>query len=177
MIVIDPTYFEGEIYLPMLQNCSGYSESIQTLNTQRLEWFINKYEYVYLVKLLGKSLTEKFISEIKNNSPDQMWVDIKNHLIFQNDSFKASPIANYCYYRVIRNSSSITSMKGEERAKSDYSDSVSANPKLINAYNNMCAMTLSFLNWFNPDTYKEYMTNLSGMDLCEITEMINSFNI
>lgn len=168
---LDSTYFTGELYLPQLElnpTVVGVASRIQTVNENSLEWYIAKYEYEFLINLLGYKLAKAYIDNIKDANffdfklsiifSDERWPFIHNLIYTSRDDFKFSPAANYVYYWLCRRSRSQLSGKGEIRAEVYESLVVNDANKLVKVWNDMCR-EVHFIrckikeNW---DDYKQY---------------------
>jgi len=182
MILIDETYFTGELSLPNITaargNASGVNMALQTVGESNLGVFADKYIVDYLVRLFGRKFALKFLDEIVQPAPLQMWLDVKDQLIKEFHSYKASPVANYVYYMVSRAAVTKTTMSGEKKPKSDFAYNVSNSDKLIRAWNEMVDMTVPIVKWFceKYDTYTDY-ADCEGRNVCSITQKINEFGI
>ena len=159
-MLIDSTYFIGEINLPGLQN-----EVVE----ESLNSFIQKYESYYLQRSLGYSLMKSFLAGLEADEPEQKWVDLRDGAEFEgcrgldkwtgfiNDG-KQSPIANYVYYYFMRDAATLTSGIGEVKPTGENSSNASGAVKMMRAYNQMCEQT-ALLHEFllaNKDVYTEF---------------------
>ena len=184
MILIDSSYFVGELALPNIPvngggASGGVALALQTAGENNLDVFVDKYVVDYLKRLLGKELATTFLEEIEKPSPAQIWIDIKNELLIEVYSYKASPLANYVYFMVSRDAVTKTTMAGEADPDFDFARNVKNNHKLINAWNGMCDMTIIIARWLceNREVYKDYAGCFTGRDICSITKYINRFGI
>jgi hypothetical protein len=166
MIVLDNTYFQGELYLAGLSKGSdsvGVARQVQAANENSLDWFINKYEIDFLNKLLGKKLAASFISGLAKSPVDPIWDAMKNALIDVSGKFKYSPIANYVYYYISTTGRTQTTMKGEVIQKQDHAENVDNSDKLISVWNDMYDKVNDFYDYFlfpNRDKYNEYSESI-----------------
>ena len=145
-MIIDKTYFIGEINIPGLQ-----STDVQA----KLNVFINKYESEYLELALGYSFAKLFAAGLAADTPPTKWTDLKDGAEYENadgitkkwkglsNSMKNSPIANYVYYWHTRDNATYTAPMGEVKGKSENSVSTSGAIKQMRAYNAMVDMTRS----------------------------------
>jgi len=102
MALIDSTYLTGELYIA--NTASG--PVADTLGT-----FIEKYSRELLNKVLGIEMRQSFLSGLEAASPEQRWLDLRDGLGFAtnggdlewvgfaNSQLKASPIANYVFFK------------------------------------------------------------------------------
>lgn len=139
-MIIDYTYFRGEITIAQLSQAS-VREDLQLL--------INKYEQRYLKQLLGLDMYNAFMAGIDPISgADQKWLNILQGVEyehngntyewigFEND-LKESPIANYVYYKYITKEVELTTGIGQVVPKAENAVIASAVPKLTRAWNEM----------------------------------------
>ena len=187
MILIDGTYFTGELSLPNIPSTShvdvqdGVSLALQTVGENNLEHFIDKYVIDYLIRLLGRELAVTFIEEIETVSPEQIWLDLKDHLITEFRSYKSSPLANYTYCMVSRDAVTRTMTGGEADPEFDFAKNASNELKIEKAWSDMADMTMPVVEWLcEKDTVREleaYSKSCSGKDIRSITRKINQFGI
>jgi hypothetical protein len=184
MILIDGTYFIGELSLPNLPVTGGVAESgtalaLQTAGENNLDVFIERYVTDYLVRLMGSELAHKFLQEIDRPSPDQIWLDIKNQLLTHFGSHKASPLANYVYFMVMRDATTKTTQGGEADPDFDFAQNVSNRYKYVNAWNWMADMTAHIERWLreNADTYREYAGRCTGKNVLSIICKIDKYDL
>ena len=184
MILIDETYFVGNITLPNLSTlppvpaASGVALAIQTVGENNLDAYINIYVPKYLILLFGRKLASKLLEELEGSNPDQIWLDIKDQLLITTGSYKASPLANYVYYWVRRNGESKTTQGGEADPTFGFATNTANRRKIVTAWGDMVDMTRDIDAWYcaNRDTYKEYAC-CRGRDICDITTYINEFGL
>lgn len=138
-MLINRTYFVGELNI--------------TPKDETLDWFINKYEPEFLSHALGVKLYADFKSAI-NASPSpvlsQIWIDIRDGVEYENRLFRTvrwdglvqagprSPIANYVYFKYMKNAASQTTSMGEKIGAAENATHVHNNEKMISAWNEMC---------------------------------------
>ena len=185
MILIDRTYFVGELSLPNIPATTGGGASggvamaLQTVGENNLDVFVDKYVIDYLIRLLGKELAQAFLEEIEKPTPDQIWTDLKSQLLIKFGSYNRSPLANYVYFMVSRDAVTKTTTGGEADPEFDFAKNVSNNNKLIKAWNDMADMTIPIKRWIceYADDYKDFMGCSSGRNICSIIQRINEFGI
>ncbi|MCL1942622.1 MAG: hypothetical protein FWF54_03610 [Candidatus Azobacteroides sp.] len=179
MIIIDNSYFQGELYLPDLEYriSDDVAAALQIVGENNLGWFADKYEYEYLVKLLGKSFADAFIKGLKDDPADKKWSDLKDHLIIDTGENRYSPIANYIYYWVMRSGKTKTAVTGEKVGKSSYTSTAYIGDKVVKAWNDMADMSVGFLVWLkkNNKPYEEYQTG--NPDWRDILSKINTIGL
>lgn len=172
---LDNTYFQGELTIPNLKfrdiDVVGVAAMIQVTGENTLEWFIEKYEGECLERILGKEMYNHFIEGVKEENED--WLALKDEIFIKKDRFGYSPVANYVYYHLSRDSRSQTSLVGEVRAKIDHTDIVSDSSKLVKAWNGIEKM-VEKIHRFIRDNEDKY----GKLDTCHRWfKPINSFNL
>lgn len=185
MILIDETYFKGELSLPNIPMSSvdvassGVALALQSVGENNLSTFAYKYIVDYLIRLFGRELTELFLTEIVKESPDEIWSNLKKQLLIEIGPYKASPLANYVYYWLMRDARTKTTQGGEADPRFDNAENVNNNQKMVKAWNDMVSMTCSIQKWYckNIDAYKEYTGCQTGRNVCSITQHINTYNL
>lgn len=162
MIILDNTYFQGELYLPNLKKTSstvGVAAMLQAVGENTLEWFIDKYELEFLYQILGRKLTESFVKGLKEDPQDEIWINLKKALVVESESFKYSPIANYVFFFISRRGRTQTTINGEVKGTQSFAENVDDSDKLSKVWNDMCYQASFFKNNFllpNWFIYKEY---------------------
>ena len=183
MFLIDSSYFTDELTLPNIPvqeaASDGVALALQTVGENNLDAFANKYIVEYLICMFGRELTIKFIEEIKKPTPDTIWTNLKNQLLIEIDSYKASPLANYVYYWVRRAGESKLTQGGVTDPDFDFAQNVSDRRAVATVWNDMVRMTKAIDKWFrkNIEDYKDYYGDLIGRDIYSITGKINEFGI
>jgi len=184
MILIDETYFVGELSLPNIRTSGagvsvGVDLALQTVGENDLDVFVDKYVIDYLVRLFGREFTQTFLDEIAATTPDPIWLNVRKQLLIKYGPYNYSPLANYVYFHLTRNAVTKTTQAGEADPKFEYAENASVSDNLITAWNDMTRMTLVIVKWFNEhfDDYKGYLKKASGRDVCSLTKFINKFGI
>lgn len=185
MLLIDKTYFKGELSLPNIpimisdEINYGVKEALQSVGEKDLNTFVDKYVTDYLIRLFGRELTEKFLSEIITEIPAEIWDNLKKQLLIEIGPYKASPLANYVYYWLMRDARTKTTQAGESDSNFDNAENVNNNYKLVKAWNDMANMTCTINKWFckNIQYYEEYMGCYTDRNVYSITQNINTFGI
>lgn len=160
--MIDYTFFQDGLLMVdgalALATPSPTHEAI----SNRIQWFVERYEPEYMCKLLGEELYNDFLS----NKETDKWNGFKKLLV--NETAKASPIANYVYFYLVRESQSTATING---VKSDGDKNiVSPQSKMVSAWNDMVKENRKLYNWL----CKEFH-NIQTDE--ELLETINCFNI
>ncbi len=99
---INATYFYGELTI-------GQNGALEV--SDELMLFVNKYEPLFLLQLMGKSLYEAFYTGMQAQNPEQRWLDIAHGKHFTLDALKVKYTVKYCnQYKilVVPDSNSIT---------------------------------------------------------------------
>lgn len=185
MILIDETYFKGELSLPNIplsssdEVSSGVALALQSVGEKDLSIFVDKYVVDYLIRLVGRELTETFLTEIAKEIPGEIWSNLKKQLLIEIRRYKASPLANYVYYWLMRDARTKTTQGGETDPKFDNAENVNNNQKMVKAWNEMVRMTCIIQKWYceNIEVYKEYIGCQTGRNVCSITQHINTYNL
>lgn len=186
MILIDQTYFKGELSLPILsvsnpcdEELDGVALALQTVGENNLDGFVDKYVTDYLVRLMGLELTQTFLAEIETDSPAQIWTNLQKQLLIQFGTYKTSPLANYVYYWLMRDARTKTTTAGEADAEFDNAKNVNNQYKLVKAWNDMANTTLRIQRWLcqNKAIYAEYAADCTDRNICSLTMYINTFGL
>ncbi len=176
MIILDSSYFQGELHIAGLAKRStsvGVSAMIQAVNENTLEWYAAKYEVEFLNNVLGRKLADNFINGLNDGG---IWDDLKDALIAQSGGFYFSPIANYVYFYLNRRGRTQTTMKGEVKATQDHAVNVDDSDKLTKIWNDMYYDVKDFYSNFlrpNWNNYKSYADRFP----CNDFETINALDV
>lgn len=162
-MLIDHTYFKGEIELPGLALRSneaklvGLERKLQTVGENKFDDFIAIYEPDFLKKLLGYELYKNFCIGISSDTPLGIWCDLKEQLT-HSKSDRISPIAYYVYLFIKANGRSKTTPKGEKKVNASFTDAVDDSFKIQRTSLRLHQMVHEFYRWLkdNWDVYKEY---------------------
>ena len=185
---LDKTYFQGDLYLPNLgikdctasndgANPSGVELMIQSVGENTLDWFVEKYEREFLVRLLGKPLYDAFVAGMKEESQDDRWMKLKDVIYEKSGSFSFSPAANYVFYWISRRGRTQTSINGEVRGEEDHVKIAWDADKLVKAWNDMLPM-IDVVYDFIENNRADYEDYLADFDcVCRRFKPINSLNI
>jgi hypothetical protein len=183
MSLINNTYFIANLDLPGKGNAGV---------TELLNIMIGRYEPELLQKALGYGFAKLFTDAIAAATEQaplaQRWIDLrdgKEYVVdgrtfkwkgFADSTLKISLIANYVYYKYRKYTATLTDNIGESKPKSINADSVSANQKMVDAWNGMVEMLYSLYHFLdnNADTYPEYDGSLTDI---YILQNINTFGL
>ena len=180
-------YFQGELYLPNLTRSAGtvgVASVLQVIGAGTLEWYIDRYEKEFLSKLLGDKLAENLMEAYSEypvltadgypvvdgvqdlvfagQGENQIWVDLYHEIFRQwNDSY-FSPAANYVYYWICRRGRTQTSMNGEVRGLSDFTEVAADTNKLVKVWNDMLPM-VARVRGFVMDHGEDYIPYSDGL--------------
>ena len=155
-MLITVNNFVGEIAIGQAEN------SVIAAN---IELFINKYEPMFLMKLLGKDLYNEFNDGLTLNPVPEKWNTLKNKVMY--------PCANYIYCYYMRNKASETNGFGETLPESENSQRVSPVQKIVRAWNEMVDINNAIkCELINNDAYPNYKYCCS-----DIFNKTNSFGI
>ncbi len=184
MLLIDSTYFNGNLSLPNIPVLEasaddGVAMAIQTVGENNLNVFVDKYVVDYLIQLFGKDLTTAFIAGLDEDPVPEIWENLKRQLLIKIHTQKTSPLANYVYYWLMRDAITKTTQAGEVRPKLDGAQNAEVKRKLVSAWNEMVEMNGHVINWFfaNRNDYEDYIGQASGADIKNLTAPINTMNI
>jgi len=182
-MLIDSTYFTGELSLPAIKEDSGKTGSdaiLEKFNNRELNAFIEKYERQFLELLFGESFTDSFYSglNLPDDDPDkEIWNVLKNKLCIKRELSKKSPIANYVYRFYLLYLRDNTTNTGIKKSKATFANNVVDTRKLVSSWNNMVEFNKKFMKWFikNFDTYKSYWNG--HITNCDLLTPVNSMNL
>lgn len=140
-MIIDYTFFQDGLLMVDGAMALATPSPTNKAIAGRIESYINQYEPEYLSKLLGEELYNDFLS----NEDSERWEAFKKLIVKEDGLFKTSPIANYVYFFLVRDSQSKATVNG---VKSDGDENlVSAGAKLVSAWNNMVFENRKIYMW------------------------------
>lgn len=158
-MVLTPSIFEGELSIGQLEE-PDVAATVQ--------WFINKYEPLYLAKLLGERLATALYEALKEAQPAQRFLDLAE---------KVKPLlAGYVYFYCRRDSETQSAGVSEVEAQTENARSVTASYKMVRAWNEAATAARQFRSWIDVSVYPEY----DGAITCgnaDMYELKNSFGI
>lgn len=160
-MILDNSYFKGEIFIPNLQGSSPVNQARST----ELEYFAEMYEKDYLELMFGETMAAAIIA-----APES-FVSLMVYLLSQT---KGSPLANYVYYHFRVNELSQTTGAGEAVMNTENATLKNATYKLVKAWNSMVDMSQKAFDYVadNSGDYADYDSGVSFP-----FEKINSFGI
>jgi hypothetical protein len=138
--IIDQTYFVREILVAGIEN---------PIISDPLCKFITEYEPRFLKKALGYEFYKLFNTALQSSPTSGRWYDLvvgadfyMGSTLYQweglkNTTLKESIIANYVYYYYMRDNITQTAILGEVKTNTENSSRVSANMKMVKAWNDM----------------------------------------
>lgn len=163
-MMIDYTFFQDGLLMVdgalALATPSPTNEAI----TGRIKSFIEWYEPEYLRKLLGEKLYNDFLV----NGESEQWEEFKKRIVVENSVVKYSPIANYVYFHLVRNSQSTATINGVK--KDGESNLVNPTAKLVSAWNDMVYKTRDLYTWLCKNFHNVPTEQ-------ELLELINPLNV
>lgn len=165
-MLIDRTYFIGDLNIPKVD-----TPAIGEL----VEWFISKYEPIFLIDLLGYELSKAFTAGLDEYSVDQKWTDLLEGVEYTDVNNKLrywqgivaqypslignqSPIANYVYWQYMANNYSQTTTMGEVKTNKENASSHNPTIKMVRAWNEMAKWICELIDYLNASktTYPEW---------------------
>ena len=154
MALIDYTYFQqGAVAVPNLAD-----EVIADLN-----YYIQKYEPIYLAKVLGVAFRDAFLAGLEADPVEQKWKQLKEGATYQNgnqewigftNDSKQSPIANYVYIKFARDNQTLFTGIGEVAPAAENATAKLARRRFADVWTEMA--------YWNVDLYN-YLVKSSGM--------------
>lgn len=166
--LIDTTYFVNEIAVAQV-DFPPVADSLTT--------FIDKYEPIYLTRILGLQLYNDFIAGLAVVTPDQKWLDLRDGAEFTDscgnlrrwtgftNAQKVSPIAYYVYRQWLNNTAQNTTGSGQAAIETENAVRVNIVPKVNDIWNQMVDLNnlLAEFITVNKDdygTWKPFVDNL-----------------
>ena len=128
----------------------------------RIEWYIKRYEPEYLCKLLGEELYNDFLAHREEDA----WKAFEG--MIADKSVFISPIANYVYFYLVRDSHSTATINGVKKDGDE--NLVSPQRKMVRAWNDMVEHNRRIYSWLYR-TFHKVQTDQ------ELLEPINEFNV
>ena len=146
-------YFVGEFLIP---NISGTSHPAVTSNLADLNWFIAKYEPVFLKEIMGETMYAEFVAGLAVGSPAAKWTELRDQL--WDSTNKISPVAAYIWYAYRQNNVTQSGAFGETTANTENASVSSSKRKLIDAWNTAYKGAFSVFEWIEErlTTYTTY---------------------
>ena len=178
-MIIDNTYFKGEIYLPF--SAPSVSDDIKKVEGDVKE-FINDYAREVLLKSLGTTLFLEFEQQLNDSEPnglipsaDSKWDDLLNGVAYTNPEgedviwrgirfkskasgdYNRSFIANYVYFYYESDSFITRSSIGNQIQMGKNSETIIPNQKVVKSWN-------KFVNLVQGDYVKPQLVRGIGID-------------
>lgn len=168
--LIDHTFFVGELNIPNTDR-----PDVQ----ERLQYFIRKYEPMFLRQALGEALYGAFSNGLEEEPISVGWGNLKARLVLEDGDFKYSPIAAYVYYWYMRDQATVTTGVGEAVPNTDNAQRASAMQKMVSAWNEMCYEVASLHTFLNasPEVYQPWDSKYSRGAFITWCSPINTFNL
>lgn len=180
-MLIDYTFFQGgSLDIEGITLNTITPDATSTAIVGGLEYFIAKFEPEYLGKLLGKELSEEFLSYLdrreESEEKEARWEDLISKLKWTRrigkKEINLSPIANYIYFFYLRHNHAQATTTG---VKQDTDDGKLLSPerKMVFAWNNMVEMNKALFAWIE---YRRCNFPLWNPDI-DLIERINVMSI
>lgn len=196
MSLIDETYFVGDLVIPNANSTNQAGVAV----LERLTWFIEKYEPIFLKDLLGYDLwklVDTQITQEEENSPatplprldriingyEYTGQNAKVYkwrgLIFTEGTTKQSMIANYVYWHWLKDQVSQTVGLGESATQAQNATLVSPTIKMNRAWDEISrqAMELNYFLQSNQTDYPEWVLNYNRIASLRFLAPQNQFGI
>lgn len=140
---IDYTYFQKR--LTAIPNLGQANIKAQLNN------YLDIYDEEYRVKVLGQQLNDEYIAGLEVQPPEdieQRWLDLRDGAEFQYGGItykwkgflratKASPIANYVMWHIVRDGNDLLTGIGVVKSESENSVAYSPMHRMVNIWNQM----------------------------------------
>ena len=161
--MIDYTFFQDGLLMVDGAMALASPSPTTTAIKNRIDWYIQRYEPEYMCKLLGEELYKDFL----DNGESDKWVEFKELLVKSNDLAKTSPIANYVYFFLVRDSQSTATING---VKKDGDNLVNPQTKMVQAWNDMVNTTRRIYTWLcrnfhNVQTEQELLETINILNV------------
>ena len=150
-MIIDSTYFTGEIIIKGLHSGNGTPSATDSAIRGDLDTFIYKYEPLYLENMFGSEIHEELDIYLKGRNAFSVKIDKMEKILSFLTINGFSPIANYVYFYYVRSRQSISSPIGVEKEidKSVITDMIS---KSVIAWNGMVSMNRRIADYMSKNT-------------------------
>lgn len=172
MSLVQPSDFKFGINIPHRDE-----DDVQ----KKIQWFIDKYEPLFLTQLLGPSLYAALKAGLNENDTLAKWSSLRDIV---------TPLAaNYVYWWYLRKNVTTTVTTGEASAKNSNSNIESPIRKMVDVWNeNIYCCRELVANWnvvdygmyYLPNVWNYYNHNMYyslGTNLPEIFTIQNTLNI
>lgn len=181
-MMLDASYFVGDLYLPNIRANSaapGVAGVLDAVGSASLDYYIEKYEAEFLVRLLGRDLADAFRAGLTEEPVRKEWRALRDKIYRKEGRYPYSPAAGYVYYWIMRDGATQTTRNGEVRAEQDYARIASPARKMVDAWNRMIPYVLDVRAYIegHAEDYRPYgYTRLCPCEALGFTP-INLFNI
>jgi hypothetical protein len=141
-MIVKPSDFQGGISIGQVG---------QPDVAAHVQWYIDKYEPLYLRGLLGNELAQLLESEYAKEQPEQKWIDLANEA--------KKSCALYVYYMYLKGNVTTNDGVGEVLNKSENAVNMPVVDKMVTTWNEMVKYNLEFRAWVDKGIYPEYAMN------------------
>ena len=181
-MIITSSYFIGERNIPN----TLHDDVASILNN-----LISVHEVEYLNALLGYELNKLFTAGIGEVIPEAKWTDLLNGVEFtarngqlmkwtgfKNTTTYNSPVADYVFYKWLKNNATQLASMGEVQTENENSTPVSSAHRMAKAWNNMVELNKTLYEFIltKPDEYPSFLTNTGTRDCRNLFTKINAYN-
>ena len=161
-MIINETFFHGVIKIDGIFSGGGTPEATTSATIGMLNSYIERFEPMYLIGMLGGEMSRLFMNYIYNEDGNkaavERWDKLKEQLVFGHPKRPISPIAEYVYYHYVDGRQIAATSEGAtvQQAKP-------ANPtkECISAWNRMAEINKMVGVWLHDrrDVYPEWREN------------------
>lgn len=168
MSIITPTAFKAQ---------NSIAQREQPAVAALIQEFIDKYEPLFLKKLLGIDLYNEFIAGLAEDPIDSKWISLRD------DTELKNMLVNYVYYWYMRNQSTLSAGISEVKPKAENATPVSSVDKQVRAWNEMVlavrpfTLDVSIYPLYVRPPFHMYRYWYEGCPVSDIYFTINSLNI
>lgn len=156
MSLTNSSYFVGEYKIQNLStSSSGVAAAVVAVTTADLDWFIDKYEPIYLKMVMGDDMYDEFIAGLAADPIDAKWTALRDKLI--DSTKKISPIVAYIWYAYKHDKLTHSSEMGELKPNTENASIQSATRKMIDAWNDSMKGAYDVAVWLT-ENYATYPT-------------------
>lgn len=171
-MLIDETFFTGELHIEGVISCTGVPSKTNEASNYELKSLIAQYELEFYRKILGYDNAKKFVGYIESGEGEEKWDNLKNMLVEQVGNRKVSPVAYYVFFFYLRkNQTQATPIGNVEESSSNKISP--CNIKMINAWNQM-----AYMNRYISDYLYDHRDDYGGYFFDEhLLEFMNKMGI
>lgn len=148
MHILNASYFKDDLLIEGVMVSYNTTTTNEEIGTE-LSDFMKKYERIYLYRLLGVELCDKFVAYLEGKEDDNaVCFDKLKEMLCNCYGADLCPIANFVYFYYVRakqlnvTSLGVTVASGENGV-------TDATPLLVKAWNDMVDMNEMILAWLN----------------------------